>query len=105
MTKPILELTAWLKEKIGRDTEWLEHIENLGTLETDETVPSYTETKYNIEMMQAILAALEELEKLLIIKEAINMDYSGPFSSQQKRCNQIIDGIVAALEKAKSAGG
>ena len=53
------EMRAWLEEKIARDTEWLKHIENLETLDADETSPSYSETKYNIGIYQAILAALE----------------------------------------------
>jgi len=53
------KMRAWLEEKIARDTEWLKHIENLEALDVDETSPSYSETKYNIGIYQAILAALE----------------------------------------------
>jgi len=61
------EMIAWLEEKIARDTEWLKHIEILEALDivhlisefVDETSPSYSETKYNIGIYQAILAALE----------------------------------------------
>jgi len=50
------EMIAWLEEKIARDTEWLKHLE---ALDVDETRPSYSETKYNIGIYQAILAELE----------------------------------------------
>ena len=50
------EMRAWLEEKITRDTEWLKHLD---ALDVDETSPSYSETKYNIGIYQAILAALE----------------------------------------------
>ena len=50
------EMIAWLEEKIARDTEWLKHLE---ALDVDETRPSYSETKYDIGIYQAILAALE----------------------------------------------
>jgi len=61
------EMIAWLEEKIARDTEWLKHIEILEALDivhlisefVDETSPSYSETKYNIGIYQAILAELE----------------------------------------------
>jgi len=65
------EMRAWLEEKIARDTEWLKHIEILDALDVDETSPSYSETKYNIGIYQAILAALEvkvtraEIEKFV----------------------------------------
>jgi len=49
------EMRAWLEEKITRDTEWLKHLD---ALDVDETSPSYSETKYNIGIYQAILAAL-----------------------------------------------